>query len=149
MVSKREVSRSPASNVDPSVDAKKSQDVVLLSGHMAKDSVAATKNTATVLGETREDALITPPSLSGTITKTFDGSFNAFDAQRDHPITGCKDEKPMPLLRGEHEQTDSEKKVPVSVGSNAVSQGNFWCLPFYKFLRPSFRVFLHFWQLSG
>lgn len=101
-------------------------------GHMVKDSVGETKNSAAVLGEIQEDASITPPTISGTITKTFDESFNSFDAPRDHvkPITGCKDDKAIPLLHGESQETDGQKKVQHSVGSNAVSQGNCWSLLF-------------------
>lgn len=127
LVPQREVSRSSDSSVGPMVDAKKSQDVVSLrQGHMAKDSTVATKNAATVLGETQDDASITPPSISGTITKTFDESFNRFDVQRDQPqfVTGHKEDKVMPLLGGESRKTDGHKKVQLSIGSNAVSQGN-------------------------
>ena len=114
LVPQREASRDSGSSLGPMVDAKKSQDVISLSrGHMVKDSVGETKNMVTVLGEIQEDASITPPTISGTITKTFDESFNSFDAPRDHvkPITGCKDDKAIPLLHGESQQTDGQKKV--------------------------------------
>jgi serine/threonine-protein kinase TTK/MPS1 len=130
LVPQREASRNSASNL---VVAKKSQDVVSLrQGHMVKDSIGTTKNAATVLGETQEDASITPPSISGTITKTFDEGFSSFDGQRDHakPISGCEDDKAMPLSHGESQQTDGKKKVQLSVGNNAVSQGNCWSLLF-------------------
>jgi hypothetical protein len=133
LVPQREVSRTSDSSVGPMVGAKKSQDVVSLrQGHMAKDSVVATKNAATVLGETQDEASITPPSISGTITKPFDKSFNPFDVQRDQPkfVTGCKDDKVMPLLHGEFQNTDEHKKVQVSIGSNAVSHGNIQSLLF-------------------
>lgn len=126
LVPQREASRNSASNL---VVAKKSQDVVSLrQGHMVKDSIGTTKNAATVLGETQEDASITPPSISGTITKTFDEGFSSFDGQRDHakPISGCEDDKAMPLSHGESQQTDGKKKVQLSVGNNAVSQEMEW-----------------------
>ncbi|XP_059453911.1 serine/threonine-protein kinase MPS1 isoform X2 [Corylus avellana] len=129
LVPQREVSRTSDSSVGPMVDAKKSQDVVSLrQGHMAKGSIVATKSAATVLGETQDDASITPPSISGTITKTFDESFNQFDVQRDQPkfVTGCKDDRAMPLLHGESQNADGHKKVQLSIGSNAVSQEMEW-----------------------
>ncbi|XP_062146350.1 serine/threonine-protein kinase MPS1 isoform X2 [Alnus glutinosa] len=129
LVPQREASRSLDSNVGPMLDAKKSQDVVSLrQGHMANDSIVATKNAATALGETQDDASITPPSISGTITKTFDESFDPFDVQRDQPkfVTGCKDDKAMPLLCGESQNTNGHKKVQLSIGSNAVSQEMEW-----------------------
>ncbi|XP_075650431.1 serine/threonine-protein kinase MPS1 isoform X3 [Castanea sativa] len=101
LVPQREALTNSGSSLGPMVDAKKSQDVISLSrGHMVKDSVGETKNTVTVLGEIQEDASITPPTVSG-----------------------CKDDKAIPLLHGESQQTDGQKKVQHSVGSNAVSQG--------------------------
>ncbi|KAG6655580.1 serine/threonine-protein kinase MPS1 isoform X1 [Carya illinoinensis] len=113
LVPQREGSRSSASNVGPMLDTKKSQDVVSLSqGHMAKDSIVGTKSTATVMGETQEDASITPPSILGTTTKTFDESLHQFDARRDQPkpITDCQDNDPMASLRGESQDPGGQKK---------------------------------------
>ncbi|XP_041013449.1 serine/threonine-protein kinase MPS1 isoform X3 [Juglans microcarpa x Juglans regia] len=129
LVPQREGSRSSASNVGPMLDAEKSQDVVSLSqGHMAKDSIAGTKSTATVLVETQEDASITPPSILGTTTKTFDESLHQFDARRDQPkpITGCQDNDPMASLSGESQDPGGQKKVLSSTRSNAVSQEMEW-----------------------
>lgn len=140
LVPQREGSRSSASNVGPMLDTKKSRDVVSLSqGHMAKDSIAGTKSTATVMGETQEDASITPPSILGTTTKTFDESLHQFDARRDQPkpITGCQDNDPMASLSGESQDPGGQKKVLSSTRSNA-SQGICLSLLFLDCLESSF-----------
>lgn len=147
LVPQREGLRSSASNMGPMVDTKKSQDVVSLSqGHMAKDSNAETKSTATVIGETQEDASITPPSILGTTTRTFDDSLHPFDARRDQPkpISGCQDTNPtMASLCGESQDPDGQKKVLSSIRSNAVSQGICLSLLFSICLESSFCCSVH------
>lgn len=100
-----------------------------------KDSVMQLKNMATVIKETQEDASITPPSLSGTITKIFDENLNPFDVQRDQikSNTGCKDCNPMPLLHSESQHIDGQKKVQFAIASNATSQGNICSILFLIF----------------
>ncbi|XP_061971037.1 serine/threonine-protein kinase MPS1-like isoform X3 [Populus nigra] len=95
LIPKREASRTVASNMGPTTGTKNSQVVVPLS----KDSTLPKKNPVTVIMESHEDASITPPSFPGTITKTFDESFNPFDAQREQPKSAIdtKENNPMPL----------------------------------------------------
>ncbi|KAK0577375.1 hypothetical protein LWI29_032192 [Acer saccharum] len=113
-------------NMAPSVDTKKSEDVVSLSqSHATKDPIVRIKNAATTIGETQEDASITPPSIAGTITNTFDESYNPFDAHRDlpKPVTNHKENDPMSLFHLEPQQNEDQRKVQISTGNNAGSQG--------------------------
>ncbi|KAL5777022.1 hypothetical protein ACOSP7_009948 [Xanthoceras sorbifolium] len=126
LVPRREASRSLGSNMAPSVETKKPRDVVSLSqGHTMKDPIVRIKNAATIIGETQEDASITPPSVAGTITNTFDESFNPFDEHRDRPkpVTDHKENDPMSLFHLEPQHNDGQRKVQISAGNNAGSQG--------------------------
>ncbi|KAK3230722.1 hypothetical protein Dsin_002603 [Dipteronia sinensis] len=126
LVPQREASRSLGLNMAPSVDTKKSEDVVSLSqSHATKDPIVRIKNAATTIGETQEDASITPPSIAGTITNTFDESYNPFDAHRDlpKPVTDRKENDPMCLFHLEPQHNEDQRKVQISTGNNAGSQG--------------------------
>ncbi|PON59792.1 Dual specificity protein kinase TTK [Parasponia andersonii] len=122
LVPQRQVSKKSASGVGP----LESRDLVSVSeGHAVKDSIMQVKRVTTVAKETQEDASITPPSISDTITKAFDENLNPFDGQRNQtkPITGCKDNNPMSLSNVESQDVDGRKKVQFSVASKAISQG--------------------------
>jgi serine/threonine-protein kinase TTK/MPS1 len=122
LIPKREASRTVASNAGPTTGTKNSQDVVPLS----KDSTLPKKNTVTVIRESHEDASITPPSFPGTITKTFDESFNPFEAQREQPKSAIdtKENNPMPLTCIESQLVEGKRKVQFSTVNNTISQGN-------------------------
>lgn len=127
LVPRREASRNLGSSVGPCVDTNKTQDVVRFSqDHAMKNSIVKTKNVAAAaaVGETQEVASITPPSISDTITNTFDDNFNPVDAQRGCPkaVTGCKEINPSNLAS---QQEESQRKVQFSLGNNASCQGNF------------------------
>ncbi|XP_010664251.1 serine/threonine-protein kinase MPS1 isoform X4 [Vitis vinifera] len=66
LVPRRETSKITASNVVPTIDAKKSQDVrpSMHQGNTGKELVVEIRNKVSVVGETEEDAPITPPSIS-------------------------------------------------------------------------------------
>ncbi|KAF9682589.1 hypothetical protein SADUNF_Sadunf05G0124700 [Salix dunnii] len=121
LIPKREASRTAASNLGQTAGTKNSQDVVSLS----KDSIFPKKNPVTVNRESLEDASITRPSFPGTITKTFDESFNLFDAQREQPKSAIdtKENNPMPLTCIESQLVDSKRKVQFSKVNNTISQG--------------------------
>eukprot|EP00258_Populus_trichocarpa_P041818 XP_024457837.1 uncharacterized protein LOC7469131 isoform X3 [Populus trichocarpa] len=121
LIPKREASRTVASNAGPTTGTKNSQDVVPLS----KDSTLPKKNTVTVIRESHEDASITPPSFPGTITKTFDESFNPFEAQREQPKSAIdtKENNPMPLTCIESQLVEGKRKVQFSTVNNTISQG--------------------------
>ncbi|KAK4859272.1 hypothetical protein QYF36_002550 [Acer negundo] len=126
LVPQREASRSLGLNMAPSVDTKKSEDVVSLSqSHAIKDPIVRIKNAATTIGETQEDASITPPSIAGTSTNTFDESYNPFDAHRDlpKPVTDHKENDPMALFHLEPQHNEDQRKVLISTGNNGCSQG--------------------------
>ncbi|KAG6776057.1 hypothetical protein NC652_014179 [Populus alba x Populus x berolinensis] len=121
LIPKREASRTVASNVGPTTGTKNSQDVVPLS----KDSTLPKKNPVTVIRESHEDASITPPSFPGTITKTFDESFNPFDAQGEQLKSAIdpKENNPMPLTSIESQLVEGKRKVQFSTVNNTISQG--------------------------
>ncbi|KAJ6681704.1 DUAL SPECIFICITY PROTEIN KINASE TTK [Salix koriyanagi] len=121
LIPKREASRTAASNLGQTTGTKNSQDVVSLS----KDSTFPKKNPVTVNRESHEDASITRPSFPGTITKTFDESFNPFDAQREQPKSAIdtKESNPMPLTCIESQPVEGQRKVQFSIVNNTISQG--------------------------
>ncbi|XP_044510704.1 serine/threonine-protein kinase MPS1-like isoform X2 [Mangifera indica] len=128
LVPKREASRNLGSNAGPCVDTKKNQDVLRISqDHAEKDTIVKTKNAtgAPVVGEAQENASITPPSISGTITNTFDDNFNPFDVQRDcsKAVTGCKEINPSHL---EFQHDEGQRKVQFSLRSNTSCQEMEW-----------------------
>lgn len=124
MVPKNEVSKSSLSNVGPLEDTKKSREVDSVSQGV-KDSVMQIKETTAAVKETQEDASITPPSVSGTITNAFGENLNPSDVQRDQakPISGFQENIP----KSQH--IVGQKKVQFSVASKANPQGNI-CLVF-------------------
>lgn len=122
----REASRNLGPAVVPTVDPKRSQDAVSFGKvHTLRESVPQTKNIDSVMKETQDDATITPPSFSGTITKSFDDSFNPIDERICQPtsIIDYKEKDPMPLTHVEP-QVGRSKKVQFSTGENVASQGN-------------------------
>jgi serine/threonine-protein kinase TTK/MPS1 len=124
LIPQREASRTVASNVDPTTGTKKSQDVVPLS----KDSILQTKNPVAVIRETHEDASPFP----GTITKTFDESFNPFDVQREQPesVIATKEDNQVPLTCVESQLFEGKRKVQFLTVNKATSQGNILLLAF-------------------
>ncbi|XP_024018126.1 serine/threonine-protein kinase mph1 isoform X2 [Morus notabilis] len=118
LVPQRRVSKSSKSNVGSLEDTNRSREVVAVSqGNTVKDSIKQIKGGPAAVKETQEDASITLPSISGTITEAFDESLNPFDAQRDQakPITGPENNPQSQLV-------DGQKKVQFSVASEAISQ---------------------------
>ncbi|CBI19069.3 unnamed protein product, partial [Vitis vinifera] len=110
LVPRRETSKITASNVVPTIDAKKSQDVrpSMHQGNTGKELVVEIRNKVSVVGETEEDAPITPPSISGSITNE-----DLYDVQR----VQCKPHVPV---------VDGQKKVQFLLGKNASSQEMEW-----------------------
>lgn len=125
LVPRRETSTVSTSNVVPTRDAKKSEDAgpSRNQGNTGKQFVVETRNKISVLRETEEDALITPPSISGTIT-----SEDLYDVQRQSkPIAGYKnmDGLSFSLVESQHVPVvDTQKKVQLLLGKHAGSQGN-------------------------
>ncbi|CAK7347034.1 unnamed protein product [Dovyalis caffra] len=120
LIPQREASRAVASNVGPTTDTKKSPDVSL-----SKDSILQEKNPVAVIRESHEDASITPPSFPGTITKTFDESFNPFDAQKEQSkaVIDTKENNPIPLTSVESQLVEGKRKVQFATVHNTISQG--------------------------
>lgn len=127
VVPQRQASRSSGSRVGLLVDTKDSGEVVSTSQDLrVKDSDLQLKDMATVVKETQEDASITPPSLSGTVTNMFDENLNPFGMQRDQikSNTDCKGGNAMPMLHSEPQPIDGQKKVQFAIASKATPQGN-------------------------
>lgn len=123
LVPQREVSRNPRSQSGVEENVKEHENVV-------KDLIEQTKSTMTIIGETQDES-ITPPSISGLMTKSFDGSFPP-DAHRDEPVrgAGCQSRKASSTLNTGSQHVDGQKMVRFSVTSNKISQGKQWCLIF-------------------
>ncbi|KAK6257474.1 hypothetical protein QUC31_000933 [Theobroma cacao] len=110
--------RTASRNVGANIDTNKSRDCVSLShGQLVKDKIIA--------GESQEDASITPPSITGTITKTFDENFNPFDVDRDQPkeVVDQKENNLIPLRDVESQHVDGQRKVQLLPGHHVSSQG--------------------------
>ncbi|XVE55392.1 hypothetical protein DITRI_Ditri03aG0154900 [Diplodiscus trichospermus] len=91
-------------NAGANVDTNKSWDYVSSNhGQLVKDKIIA--------GESQENASITPPSIKGTITKTFDENFNSFDVDHDQPKDVVD------------KNADGQTKVQFLTGNNVASQG--------------------------
>ncbi|CAK9327750.1 unnamed protein product [Citrullus colocynthis] len=127
LVPQREVSRNPRSEArlaesvkEPEVEVSLSQD------HVVKDLIEQTKSTMTIIGET-EDESITRPSISGLMTKSFDGSF-APDTHRDEPVrgAGCQSRSTSSALNTGSQHVDGQKMVRFSVKTNKISQEMDW-----------------------
>lgn len=116
LVPECEISKAAVSDIDPKAGMKKSERVIPFD---LKDSTMQCKNPAAVM-ETQEES-ITPPSISGTITKTLDENFNPPDVQKSQSpsIVDCKENNPMSLLH-----VDGKRRVQFSVVKNANSQGS-------------------------
>ncbi|XP_038714869.1 serine/threonine-protein kinase MPS1-like isoform X2 [Tripterygium wilfordii] len=128
-VPQHEASSSAASNVGSKVDTEKSHDVISRSqSHALRNSVVQPKTEATVVGETLEDASITTPSISGTLTKTFEDGFNPFGVQTAQfkPIAGHKNDNVKLPSHVEPQHLDGEKKGEVSSGMHTSSQKMEW-----------------------
>lgn len=126
LVPRRETSKITASNVVPTIDAKKSQDArpSMHQGNTGKELVVEIRNKVSVVGETEEDAPITPPSISGSITNE-----DLYDVQRVQckPVAGCKNTDGVSFSHVESQHVpvvDGQKKVQFLLGKNASSQGN-------------------------
>ncbi|XP_022141543.1 serine/threonine-protein kinase MPS1 isoform X2 [Momordica charantia] len=116
LVPQREVSRNPRSQSGVEENVKEHENVV-------KDLIEQTKSTMTIIGETQDES-ITPPSISGLMTKSFDGSFPP-DAHRDEPVrgAGCQSRKASSTLNTGSQHVDGQKMVRFSITSNKISQG--------------------------
>ncbi|TYJ35594.1 hypothetical protein E1A91_A05G247300v1 [Gossypium mustelinum] len=113
--------RAASRNMGANNDTNKSQDYGSLShGQLVKDKINA--------GESQEDAFITPPSITGTTTKTFDENFNPFDVDRDQhkEVDAKKENNPIPLQDVQSQNADGERKVQFLTGHIAVSQEMEW-----------------------
>ncbi|XP_031390513.1 serine/threonine-protein kinase MPS1 isoform X1 [Punica granatum] len=114
--------------VGSSADSMESQEVIpLKEARAVKESIMPglqSKGMVSHVKGTQDDPSITAPSLSATITKSFDGGCNTFDMQIDQPKSsaGDKDKDVMPLSIVES-QIDRLKKVQFSVGQTVISQG--------------------------
>lgn len=115
IVPRRETSKITASNVVAAADDKKSQDVCpsLDQSNPGKELVA----------ETREDASITPPSISGTITNE-----DLYEIQQvqHKPVAGYKSNNDGSFSRVESQHVpvvDGQKKVQFLSGKHSSSQG--------------------------
>ncbi|KAF2291440.1 hypothetical protein GH714_024152 [Hevea brasiliensis] len=118
LVQQPETSKAAVSDVDPKTSMKKPEHVIPMS-LTVKNSIIQTKNPVAVVRETQEES-ITPPSILGTTTKTFDESFNPSDVQRNQStsVIDCKENNPMILSH-----VDGKRRVQFSVAKNANSQG--------------------------
>ncbi|OAY58229.1 serine/threonine-protein kinase MPS1 isoform X2 [Manihot esculenta] len=121
LVQQRETSKAAVSDVDPKTGMKKCENLIP-SSHAVKDSIIPTKNPVAVVRETQEES-ITTPSISGITTKTFDESFNPFDAQRNQStsVIHCQENNPMSLS-----QVDGKRRVQFSMAKNSNSQEMEW-----------------------
>ncbi|KAK8298331.1 hypothetical protein V6Z11_D05G247100 [Gossypium hirsutum] len=113
--------RAASRNMGAHNDTNKSQDCGSLShGQLVKNKINA--------GESQEDAFITPPSITGTTTKTFDENFNPFDVDQDQDkeVDAKKENNPIPLQDVQSQNADGQRKVQFLTGHNAVSQEMEW-----------------------
>ncbi|XP_012446950.2 serine/threonine-protein kinase MPS1 isoform X2 [Gossypium raimondii] len=113
--------RAASRNMGANNDTNKSQDCGSLShGQLVKNKINA--------GESQEDAFITPPSITGTTTKTFDENFNPFDVDQDQDkeVDAKKENNPIPLQDVQSQNADGQRKVQFLTGHNAVSQEMEW-----------------------
>lgn len=138
LLPRREASRNSGLKAASNVDSKASQDVVSLSQggnalNLGNSAVEIKNSGAANIGQTQEDDSITPPSIAGTMTSTFDECFNAFDAHRDNrpprPVTDVKENFHL-----EPQLIEGQSKVQISAGQNASFQGNFFFLYLIFFL---------------
>ncbi|TYG69760.1 hypothetical protein ES288_D05G256700v1 [Gossypium darwinii] len=113
--------RAASRNTGAHNDTNKSQDCGSLShGQLVKNKINA--------GESQEDAFVTPPSITGTTTKTFDENFNPFDVDQDQDkeVDAKKENNPIPLQDVQSQNADGQRKVQFLTGHNAVSQEMEW-----------------------
>ncbi|KAF8404157.1 hypothetical protein HHK36_009037 [Tetracentron sinense] len=110
------------------VDTQKSQNVLSSKqANTVQDLIEPRKSVAAVVGETPEDSSIILPSSRGKITQSYDENLNPFELQKDqtNPVvdpkiddvisSSCVVSQHMPVV-------DSQKKVQLSLGSNAITQ---------------------------
>ncbi|XVF64629.1 hypothetical protein PTKIN_Ptkin09bG0183500 [Pterospermum kingtungense] len=110
--------RAPSRNVAVNVDNNKPQDCVSLSHRrLFMDNKIVTR-------ESQEDASITPPSITGTISKTLGENSNQFDMDRNQPkaVVDKKDNNPIPVQDVEAQHVDGQRKVQLLTEPNASSQ---------------------------
>lgn len=119
LVPQREVSRNPRS------EARLAESVSR--DHAVKDLIEQTKSTMTIIGETQDES-ITRPSMSGLMTKSFDGSFTS-DGHRDEFVrgVGCQSRSTSSALNSGSQHVDGQKMVRFSVKTNKIYQGKYWC----------------------
>ncbi|XP_022993812.1 probable serine/threonine-protein kinase mps1 isoform X1 [Cucurbita maxima] len=118
LVPQREVSRNPRS------EARLAESVSR--DHAVKDLIEQTKSTMTIIGETQDES-ITRPSMSGLMTKSFDGSFIS-DAHRDELVrgVGCQSRSTSSALNTGSQHVDGQKMVRFSVKTNKIYQEMDW-----------------------
>ncbi|XP_059630812.1 serine/threonine-protein kinase MPS1 isoform X2 [Cornus florida] len=122
----QETSKNLASNVVSKMETEKPQNENSLS-HRVRDSIALAKGMVPFVRETQEDALICPPSISGTIANTYEESSKPFDVDIDQsrPSTDCKNNDTVSSSLVESQRlplVDSQKKVQFALGNNARPQ---------------------------
>ncbi|XP_019180032.1 PREDICTED: MAP kinase kinase MKK1/SSP32 isoform X2 [Ipomoea nil] len=130
LLPRREVSNSSTKSVDPMCDMKKAHDDILAS-HRLQGCISQPKNTASVVRETHEDELVTPPSGWNSTVNTHEQDFRSMNAQRDQirSFEGCQSNITLestvarsvdiPLVEG-------QKKVHYATDYNSRSQGTEW-----------------------
>ncbi|XP_012451575.1 serine/threonine-protein kinase MPS1 isoform X3 [Gossypium raimondii] len=113
--------RAASRNVGANAGANKSRDCI------SSSNVQLVKGKFMV-GEYQEDASNTTPSITGTITKTFDEDFNPFDVGRDPPkeFVDKKENYLIPSHDVESKHVDCQRKVRFLTGDNATSQEMEW-----------------------
>lgn len=110
------------------VDNKRLHEV---QNHIVKSSIGENKDTDTTVGECLEDASITPPSLSGTITTAFEDNHVTFRAQRNGQIfSNTKEEddaKSSVTFKSQYVPgANISKKVQFALASNSTSKEMEW-----------------------
>ncbi|GAB4844864.1 hypothetical protein Ancab_038255 [Ancistrocladus abbreviatus] len=115
------------------VETSRSEEVVsLVQGRTVKSSIGRMKETVPVVGEIQEDASITPPSFSGTITNTFEEKYNPFGEERNEhkPPTQCPKRNDSNISSYVESQcapvTEGVKKVQFALACTAASQEMEW-----------------------
>lgn len=127
LLPRREVSSSSTKSVDPSSDMKEAHDDILAS-HRLQGCISQPKNTVSVVRETPEDALVTPPSDWNSTVNIHEQDFRSMNAHGDQirSFEGYQSNTlestvarnvDIPLVEG-------QKKVHYAIDCNSRSQGN-------------------------
>ncbi|KAI8015761.1 Serine/threonine-protein kinase MPS1 [Camellia lanceoleosa] len=124
LVPQRETSKITTSNPGPPLDLTKTQDEVFGSqGLRVRDYNSQAVNTVPVVNENQVDSSITPPSMTGTVTNTYEESIKPFDVKRDQRRSfvdyKSNDIDASSLVEPQHVPlVDSQKKIQFSLANN-------------------------------